>query len=96
MNVEITESGMAMALLNGLSDECSLLICALDTLGFEESQQDFEFVKGRVIQEEQRIYLKTLEDLKKTEANSPVVSEQKLRPKCELSVKLGHRELRCW
>ena len=96
MNVEIVESEMAMTLLNGLPDEYSPLICALDALGSEESQLDFEFVKGRVMQEEQRINMRKLDALKRTGANSLVANEQRSRPKCDFCGKLGHRESRCW
>ena len=96
MSVEIGESEIAMALLNGLPDEYSPLICALDALGSEESQLDFEFVKGRVMQEEQRINMRNLEALKKTGANSLVANEHRTRPKCDFCGKLGHRESRCW
>ena len=54
-SVEIAESEMAMELLNRLPEEYSSLISALDALGSEESELDFDFVKARVLQEEQRI-----------------------------------------
>ena len=52
MNVVISESEMAMALLNGLSEEYSALISALNAIDEDETRLKFEFIKLRVIQEE--------------------------------------------
>ena len=96
MSVDIDDSEMAMALLNGLPDEYSSLISALDALGSEESQLNFEFVKARIMQEEQRINMRNFEALKKTGASSLVANEHRSRPKCDYCGKIGHKESRCW
>ena len=55
MNVIISESEMAMALLNGLPEEQNAFISALDAIDEGETKLRFEFIKSRVMQEEQRI-----------------------------------------
>jgi len=55
MNVIINENEMAMAFLNGLPDPYDSLISALDAVGNEESKLEFDHVKSRVMQEEQRM-----------------------------------------
>ena len=59
MNVEISNSEMAMALLNGLPEEHNALISALDAIDEDESKLNFEFIKSRIIQEEQRTNMRT-------------------------------------
>ncbi len=44
MNVDIPQSEMAMALLNGLPQEYNSLICALDAIKDEDTELDWEFV----------------------------------------------------
>ena len=55
MSVVISESEMAMALLNGLPEDYSALISALDAIDEDETKLKFEFIKSRIMQEEQRI-----------------------------------------
>ncbi len=59
MGVDIDDSERAMALLNGLPHQYDALISALDALGTEESVVHFDFVKARVIQEEQRTAMRS-------------------------------------
>ena len=99
MDVVIDDSERAMALLNGLPDRYHALISALDALGDEENTLSFNHVKGRVIQEEQRISMRNLESTAKTES-AALVSQQSidhpLRPQCAYFKKLGHTEDKCW
>ncbi len=74
MNVTISESEKAMALLNGLPDEYRALISALDAVDSDESELNWEHVKSRVLQEEQRIVMriKTAQKKSETAAFSPI------------------------
>ena len=58
MNAMIYESEMAMALLNRLPEEYNARISALDAVDEDETKQNFEFIKYRVIQEEQSIRMR--------------------------------------
>ena len=109
MRVEISESEMAMALLNGLPDEYNALISALDALDSEETQLKWEHVKARVLQEEQRICMRNDSAIKKSE-KSALFSQQnfqqpgnckncatsKSRPSCDHCGKAGHISSKCW
>ena len=68
MSVSISKSEMAMALLNGLPEEYNALISALDAIDESESELDFEFIKSRIMQEEQRIAMRTISAHDKSEA----------------------------
>ena len=98
MDVKIDESEMAMALLNGLPDAFHPLISALDALGTEDKTLNFEFVKSRVMQEEQRIKIRADESLLKTETSALFTNHQKAkrRPSCDNCGKLGHVASKCW
>lgn len=72
MNVRIEDSEMAMALLCGLPDPYDPLISALDAIGTEEDALEFEHVKSRVMQEEQRILMRTSAANHKSETNALV------------------------
>lgn len=48
MIVDIPQSDMAMALLNGRPDDYNSLISALDVVENEDSQLKWEFVKSRI------------------------------------------------
>ncbi len=54
MGVEVDDKEMAMAVLNGLPERFNILISALDALGNENETFSLEFVKSRLLQEEQR------------------------------------------
>ena len=109
MNVSISDSEMAMALLNGLPDEYNALISALDAIDEDESELDFEFIKSRVMQEEQRISMRVKSAQVKSEtaallSNQPKHSNrtpgnnrfQRRRPYCHHCKQHGHFESRCW
>ncbi len=55
MNVMISESEMAMGLLNGIPDDYRALISTLDALDREENELGWEHVKARILREEQQI-----------------------------------------
>ena len=55
MKITIDESEMAMALLNGLLETYTQLTSSMDALHGEENDLNFDKVKSRFIQEEQRI-----------------------------------------
>ena len=97
--VTVDESEMAMALLNGLPDAFDSLISALDALHGEKDNLKFDFVKSRVLQEEQRIQQRIAESKVKSEASALLTIHQtyrKTRPKCNFCGKLGHIESKCW
>ncbi len=58
MGVEIDDKEMDMAVLNGLPKRFNNLISALDALGNENETFSLEFVKSRLLQEEQRINMR--------------------------------------
>ena len=62
MNVSIDDKEMAMAVLNGLPTRFESLIVALDALGNEDKMFTLEFVKSRLLQEEQRAAMKSSSD----------------------------------
>ena len=106
MNVMILESEMAMALLNGLPEEYNALISALDAIDENATKLKFEFIKSRVIQEEQRIMMRT----KSAQAKSETAALLTTRPAsssrngghqrrrsyyCNFCRRPGHTESRC-
>ncbi len=58
MNVDIPQSEKEMALVNGLPEEYNALISALDTVDDDEGEHNWESVKSRVMQGEQRINMR--------------------------------------
>ncbi len=75
MNVSISGSEMAMALLNGLPEDYNALISALDAIDEDETELDFEFIKSRIMQEEQRIKIRTDSAREKSEAAALLASQ---------------------
>ncbi len=108
MDVEISESEKAMALLNGLPEEYKSIITALDALDSEETELSWEHVKGRLLQEEQRINMRAKSAIEKSETQALVSQSEyttgnckncaraKTRPKCDHCGKLGHISTKCW
>lgn len=106
MGVNIDESEMAMAFLCGLPEPYDPLISALDAIGTEEGDLEFEHVTSRVLQEEQRIGFRIAEATSKSETKALTVSCQgscvncnvatNSRPKCSHCGKLGHTHEKCW
>jgi hypothetical protein len=68
MGAEIDDNEMAMALLNGRPDRFYGLIGALDALGNEDETFTFEFVKSRLLQEEQSTDMRMHTSIAKSEA----------------------------
>ena len=68
MNVTIDDKEMAMAVLNGLPSRFDGLIVALDALGNEDKIFTLDFVKSRLLQEEQRAGMREEENLKSRNA----------------------------
>ena len=75
MNVIISEGEMAMALLNGLPEEYYALIGALDAIDEVETKLKFEFIKSRIIQEEQPISMSAKSAQEKSEAAALVMNQ---------------------
>ena len=106
MNVDIDDQEMAMATLNGLPSSCEGLIIALDALGNDTKTFNFDLVKSRLLQEEQRANERatSIPDHK----SSALVSESNCRPnnpgkphkysnhRCENCGNIGHSASRCW
>jgi len=106
MDVIIEDSEMAMTLLCGLPDPYDPLISALDAIGTEESVLEFDHVKSRIMQEEQRIKMRTTAAVSKSEAGALISKchgncgqcnvANKERPKCAHCGKIGHTIDKCW
>ena len=110
MSVLISESEMAMALLNGLPDDYNALISALDAIDEDETKLKFEFIKSRIMQEEQRILMRTKSAQAKSEAAALLAAQSgtptppapgngrnlRRRPYCNYCNRLGHVESKCW
>eukprot|EP00171_Calliarthron_tuberculosum_P023184 IDg23184t1 len=103
MGVDIDDNEMAMALLNGLPDRFDSLISALDALGNEDKIFTFEFVKSRLLQEEQRADMRVQTSIVKSEAAALVAHDHfessstcKHRTKCDHCGMLGHVVAKCW
>ncbi len=109
MNVIISESEKAMALLNGLPDEYRALISALDAVDSDESELQWEHVKSRVLQEEQRILMRVKSAQQKAETAALLSSQNSgptppprpprlscNRPYCNFCRRPGHYENKCW
>lgn len=112
MNVDVSESEMAMALLNGLPDAYHPLISALDSIDSDGHELSWEHVKSRVLQEEQRISTRNKDAQAKSEAAALVSNADppssctncqncqgkpiRQRPYCTHCKKKGHTEPTCW
>ena len=77
MKVDVKENEMAMALLWGLPDRFDGLISALDAIADNEETFTFEFVVGRVEQEERRHADRLKDALSKAETAALLASQQK-------------------
>lgn len=97
MGVEIDDKEMAMAVLNGLPERFNNLISALDALGNEDSTFSLEFVKSRLLQEEQRIRMRENASNTKSEASALLANRRKTAyHKCGHCGKEGHPSERCY
>ena len=103
MKVNVDDEEMAMALLNGLPEKFDPLISALDALG-DEKVFTFDFVKSRLLQEEQRNQQRVNDLVKNTEESALVTSRCEgcagcgsKNPKiCSHCGKNGHTASQCW
>ena len=110
MNAQVDDAEVAMAILNGLPEQYSGLIVALDALGDDRSLTT-ELVKSKLLQEEQRIKSRRgasslSSGVKSGEAalfNHGRRNDRKFGsshnravPKCEYCHKNGHTAPRCW
>ena len=77
MNVEISDSEMAIALLNALPEEFYDLISALDAIDKDKTKLKFEFIKSRVIQEEKRIAMRIKSTQEKSETSALLTTRQR-------------------
>lgn len=97
MDVPISDSEMSMALLNGLADEFNSIISALDAVDDGEDSLDWELIKSRIMQEEQRIRMRTRSSITKCEAAALLSTETPTnRPVCDHCKKVGHEKHKCW
>ena len=110
MNVDIPEEEMAMALLNGLPDDYKALISAIDAAD-DSTQLRWDFVKSRIMQEEQRIDMRIKSAQEKSEtaaflgkkSQNPTCSNclaatppPQPHPKCKHCNMRVHTEEKCW
>ena len=77
MSVSISKSEIAMALLNGLPEEYNALISALDAIYESEIELDFEFIKSRIMQEEQRNCHAHSVGSRQIRGGSPIIPEKR-------------------
>ena len=112
MDVTVDESETSMALLNGLPEDYAPLITAMDTMSGENEVLKFDYVKSRVMQEEQRITIRTSRKKKLMQGIGKIRSrkycsyaKQQLptastsrppRSTCGFCKKKGHNDAACW
>ena len=99
MNVIIDDSEMAMAVLNGLPDDYDHLISALDALGNEDESFTLEFVKSRILQEEQRMNMRSKASFVKAEAAALLArsrDDESHRTSCVWCSKPGNSPAQCF
>ena len=99
MNVIIDDSEMAMAVLNGLPDDYDHLISALDALGNEDESFTLEFVKSRILQEEQRMNMRSKASIVKAEAAALLArsrDDESHRTTCVWCSKPGNSPAQCF
>ena len=101
MSINIEDSEMAMALLNGLPDRFDSLISALDASHTDDKQLTFELVQSRCLQEEQRHTQRDQDARKKSEAAALLAtkfSKSRKIPNAESCIHCGkHRDSsRCY
>ena len=106
MNVVIPESEMAMAVLNSFPEEYNALISALDAIDEDEINLRFEFIKARIMQEEQRVAIRSKSAEEKSESAALLTTQPnqqsandrftRRRPYCNCCKGLGHNESKCW
>ncbi|CDF37816.1 unnamed protein product [Chondrus crispus] len=96
MSVNIDHKEMAMAVLNGLPARFEALIVALDALGNEEKIFSLDFVKSRLLQEEQRANMKSSSSQTSALVNRAPNNRDINDYKCTNCGHTGHTATRCW
>ena len=99
MNVSVDESETSMALLNGLPEDYAPLITAMDTMSGENEVLKFDYVKSRVMQEEQRITIRTSQANAKIRSNCISYNPYflvHLVQRVDFAKRKGHNEAACW
>ncbi|CDF40427.1 unnamed protein product [Chondrus crispus] len=96
MSVNIADKEMAMAVLNGLPARFEALIVALDALGNEEKIFSLDFVKSRLLQEEQRANMKSSSSQTSALVNRAPNNRDINDYKCTNCGHTGHTATRCW
>ena len=100
MSVVIDDKEMAMAVLNGLPPRFDSLIVALDALGNEDKIFSLDFVKSRLLQEEQRADMREVEETRTKNAalfnNARNQGPPIRRRHCTNCGRDGHSAERCW
>ncbi|CDF39842.1 unnamed protein product [Chondrus crispus] len=96
MSVNIDDKEMAMAVLNGLPARFEALIVALDALGNEEKIFSLDFVKSRLLQEEQRANMKSTSSQTSALVNRAPNNGDINDYKCTNCGHTGHTATRCW
>ena len=96
MSVNIDDKEMAMAVLNGLPARFEALIVALDALGNEEKIFSLDFVKSRLLQEEQRANMKSSSSNTSALVNRAPSNRDINDYKCTNCGHMGHTAARCW
>ena len=108
MDAYVDDAEIAMAILNGLPEQYSNLIVALDALGSDQAFT-IDFVKSRLLQEEQRSKHRREASTSSVKSGASALLgsagqnyKSKVRTgasrgiKCEHCGKKGHNALKCW
>ena len=100
MNVEIDDKEIAMAVLNGLPARFESLIVALEALGSEDKMLSLEFVKSRLLQEEQRAEMKDRPSSSNKDSalmnRVPSIGRTNRDMQCTHCRRSGHTASHCW
>ena len=98
MGVEIDDKDIAMTVLCGLPDKYEHLIVAIDAVA-DDDTLTMDFVKSRLLQEEQRILdregASAPHDAALVNRQKPAAQDQHA-PVCDHCGKKGHKEPTCW
>lgn len=92
MEVIVEDEDVAMSILCGLSERFEHLIVAIDTMTGDKALT-LEFVKSRLLQEEQRLNDRSVIPDK---PDSALISDRRDSRNCSYCKKKGHTEPYCW
>ena len=95
MGVEIGDEEEAMAVLNGLPHQYGSIIAALDAVG-DTTTFTLEFVKSRLLQEEQRKRERESSNQPDTVLINEASKRTKRIPRCHYCGRRGHTQDNCW